>query len=389
MYVLWKTLHHVLKPPTLSYKCSAQYHCWSSDLHTRSGPPQLHWAHHLVSWFIFAETQQLVPQQKSNDWGTLSPAVLGKPSYQQPSTMLRSWTYDWQAFLVEAKPGKHSGWYTQPQWRHGQAFRVFQSDRTEGWGMVFGGLRHWDVVTWQRYTLFVPSFCMEIFGPAKPRHGHLNRTSCCFEIAVSANQTTPGNFWPKRKLWDLSKIAFQFPNFSCWMQMNFIQQNDDQDKIAGMWNRNSWLQALLGDHLLFLPRHSCLRKHIIPISVPFESKQTTPKSLLLGSGTRKTFGQQVYPTCQPFSWKLAILATSAKEIHVPEARPILPIQQPQILFHLSYLTRHHPIGSSQALNLGRSRGLSPSVLPSHLPRKDQQVLWHPQLLVERFRAGAE
>lgn len=77
-----------------------------------------------------------------------------------------------------------------------------------------------------RYPSFVSSFCMEIFGPAKPRHGHLNRTSCCFEIAVSANQTTP-EISGQRKLYGIFRTSpSNSPIFHFWIADELkIQQN--------------------------------------------------------------------------------------------------------------------------------------------------------------------
>ena len=211
----------MLSPLPLLIKRSA-YQVWPTTV-ALSTPPGF-----LVH---FCRNTTTCPTEKSNDWGTLSPAVLGKRSYQQPSTMLRSWTYNWQAFLVEAKPGNHSGWYTQPQW---------QWSSIDGYSKVIGlkgGGWYLEVCATGMLWLDHRTPCLSHLSAwkssvqPKPRHGHLNRTSCCFEIAVSANQTTPGNFWQKRKLWDLSKIAFQTPIFHSWIADELkIQQNYDQDK---------------------------------------------------------------------------------------------------------------------------------------------------------------
>ena len=302
----------MLSPLPLLIKRSA-YQVWPTTV-ALSTPPGF-----LVH---FCRNTTTCPTEKSNDWGTLSPAVLGKRSYQQPSTMLRSWTYNWQAFLVEAKPGNHSGWYTQPQW---------QWSSIDGYSKVIGlkgGGWYLEVCATGMLWLDHRTPCLSHLSAwkssvqPKPRHGHLNRTSCCFEIAVSANQTTPGNFWQKRKLWDLSKIAFQTPIFHSWIADELkIQQNYDQDKtLAASENRTAGCRPCLVTTCCFCPGIHASGNTSSPHQFRLNpSKQ--PQSLYsLEAVTKKTFGQQVYPTCQPFSWKLAILATSAKEIHVPEAQ---------------------------------------------------------------------
>ena len=144
--------------------------------------------------------------------------------------------------------------------------------------------------------------------------------------------------------------------------MSFIQQNYDRHKMLACETETAGCQALLGDRLLFQPKHSCLRKHI---QSPYLGSKAVPRKHATGNRYIQHVNMSNLYHKNFANGQLA---------NVAKVRPLQSQSTIHPLFHLSYSTRHHPICSSQARNLARSRGPVPSVLPSHLPRMVQQVL---------------
>lgn len=273
----------MLSPIPLLIKRSA-YQVWPTTV-ALSTPPGF-----LVH---FRRNTTTSPQKKSNDWGTLSPPVLGKPSYQ---IINHAEVMDLQLASFSCQS---EAWETQrlihpaPMTTMIKHWWVFQSDRTEGWGMVFGGLRHWDVVTWPP----VPLVCLIFL------HGNLRSSQAAswpsqphivlFRNSRLGQPNHTWNVWQKRKLWDLSKIAFQFPNFSCWMQMN-LNSTKFLIKIKSLAceTETAGCRPCLVTTCCFCPGIHASGNTSSPYQFRLNPSKQPHRSLLLGSGAKKN----IWPT---------------------------------------------------------------------------------------------